>query len=810
MKFVICLAAILFPWLALTQITYSAIPKPTDAPKPFSPEESAKQVTLPKGFRLELLASEPLVRQPSGVCRDARGRLFVCELHGYNMEGQYDIEVLNETGRLDKVVRRISAPPEAFRKAEKDQIGVVKLLHDMDGDGRMDKADVWADDLPACLGIVPARDGVIVAAEPEIIFLADRDGDGHAEVRETLYKGFKGSMLERRINQPAWGPDNWIYAGRGRGGTITGPRLSEPVNLPSSDFRFKADGSAIEPVTGGTATIGWTFSGTGQRFVATTVSPGFYVAPVAWRYLKRNENVSLKGSITRAADYQRLFQVSKPHPWRTRRAKDPGFFRYYNQRYGDAESVASGYFTGSCSPMVYQDSALPGLNGHYFVCEPATNLVHRAKIHQEGAVLKIRRTAEDSNKEFLASKDIWFHPMSLAHEPDGSIAIVDFYREIIEDYSAIPRYLQQQYGLDNGKDHGRIWRLVHDDMPVAPKPDMSKMGEPRLVVEVASSYYWRRQTARRLLVEKGVLSKNGLGFLAKTIGSKSSSRDSVVNALYVLKGVGKLSGATIIPALDHRDFGVRVHALRVAEPWLDRSMELLDKVISLTRDPNPLVLIQLALTLGESRSEKARSTLEEIEKTHGELRWMKTAIQSSKSKEFTDLPTITDLRQLKDAAKQVNAVKSLKNPKLNQTFTLYSKALDGKRNLVRGEKLFKQTCAACHLVRGIGKAVGPDLTGEKNRAEETMILDVLDPDREITAGYETHLLTTAKGEVLAGLLVAEAPGNLTLRDLAGNEHVIQRKMIRKMETIKTSLMPAGLEKSLTPRDLADLIGWLRK
>ena len=189
---------------------------------------------------------------------------------------------------------------------------------------------------------------------------------------------------------------------------------------------------------------------------------------------------------------------------------------------------------------------------------------------------------------------------------------------------------------------------------------------------------------------------------------------------------------------------------------------------------------------------------------------MKTAIQSSKSKESTDLPTITDLRQLKDAAKQVNAVKSLKNPKLNQTFTLYSKALDGKRNLVRGEKLFKQTCAACHLVRGIGKAVGPDLTGEKNRAEETMILDVLDPGREITAGYETHLLTTAKGEVLAGLLVAEAPGNLTLRDLAGNEHVIQRKMIRKMETIKTSLMPAGLEKSLSPRDLADLIGWLRK
>ncbi|SVB63204.1 uncharacterized protein METZ01_LOCUS216058, partial [marine metagenome] len=185
---------LLFGLTTLVMVTlpmFAAIPKPTDAPKPLSPEESAKLVSLPKGFELELLAAEPLVRQPSGVCRDARGRLFVCELHGYNMEGQYDIEALNKTGKLDKVVRRIPAPPEAFRKAEEDQIGVVKLLRDTDGDGRMDKAEVWADDLPACLGIVPARDGVIVAAEPDIIFLADRDEDGHAEVREVLFTGFK-------------------------------------------------------------------------------------------------------------------------------------------------------------------------------------------------------------------------------------------------------------------------------------------------------------------------------------------------------------------------------------------------------------------------------------------------------------------------------------------------------------------------------------------------------------------------------------------------------------------------------------------
>jgi putative heme-binding domain-containing protein len=141
---------------------------------------------------------------------------------------------------------------------------------------------------------------------------------------------------------------------------------------------------------------------------------------------------------------------------------------------------------------------------------------------------------------------------------------------------------------------------------------------------------------------------------------------------------------------------------------------------------------------------------------------------------------------------------------------LNKKALHGKHDPKKGEKLFRETCAACHLVRGTGKAVGSDLTGEKNRAEETMILDVLAPSREITAGYATHILTTGKGETLAGLLLAEAPGNVTMRDLAGNDQVILRKNIAKMETTKASLMPVGLEQVLSPKDLADLIAWLRE
>ncbi len=805
------LACGILTWLL--PLAEGAITKPADAPKPHSPEESAKLITLPPGFRLELVAAEPLIRQPSGVCWDAQGRLFVCELHGYNLEGQYDIEVLNKTGKLDRVVRRLAAPPEAVRKAEEDQHGVVKLLRDLDGDGRMDEAVVWADDLPPCLGIVPARDGVIVTAEPDVIFLADRDGDGKAEIRETLFIGFRVSVLERRINQPRWGPDDWIYAGRGRGGHITGPRLPEPVNLPGTDFRFKPDGSAIEPVTGGTSTIGWSFTGTGQRFVATTGSPGIYVAPIPWRYLARNPKASLRGGQSRAGDYQNIHQISKPHPWRFKREKDPGFFNYYKSRYGKSESIASGYFTSACSPLVYRDDALPGLQGSYFVCEPSTNVVHRAIIKKNGTALQLERDPSEKDREFLASSDVWFHPISLAQDPVGAIVIVDFYREIIEDYSAIPRYLQQQYQLDTGKDHGRIWRLVHEDMPKAPNADMSKLGATALAEETGSAYHWRRTTARRLLVEKATLSPEAINILNELASNASGKRGSVVNALHTLANLSKLSPPPLLAGLGHADFGVRVHALRLSEEWLDRSNKVLEKIVSMTEDKESLVLIQLALTLGESHSQQAIQALETLAKEHGGLHWMNTAIQSSQGPEkgSSGDNLAQDLSSLKEAAEKLASDKPVLGDKqFVQTYERYLRALKGKHDPKRGEQLFQKTCAACHRVRGIGKAIGPDLTGERNRAEETMILDVLAPNREITAGYATHLVETKDGVSLAGLLVAEAPGNVTLRDLTGNEQVILRKNLAKMEALKVSLMPPGLEQILSPKDLADLIAWLKQ
>jgi putative membrane-bound dehydrogenase-like protein len=601
-----------------------------DAPQPLPPEESARRFKLPPGFRIELVASEPLIREPSGVCWDEQGRLFVCELHGYNLEGHLDVQDLNQTGVLDHEVRRIPANPRAQEEAKKDTFGTVKLLLDDDSDGRMDKAVVFADRLPPCYGICPARGGIIVACAPDIVFLADRDGDGKAEVRETLFTGFATGALERGINQPQWGLDNWIYFGRGHsGGLITGPHLKAPVRLGGTDFRIKPDGSVIEPVTGATHTFGHAFTEDGERFTATTSVPGLYVTPLPWRYLARNPDAAAPRTEQDVGGDKRVYPTGRPHPWRVKRAEDPGFFKFYRDRYGAGDSDAGGWFTSACGPLVYQDVAWPAeYRGQYFVCEPAQNLIHRAVIERDGPGLRLRRAPGEEASEFLTSSDQWFHPIYLAHGPDGAVYICDFYREIIEDYSAIPRYLQQQYGLIAGQNHGRLWRLPHRDAPGAPAADMSKLGADELAKEVTGLHFWRRQTARRLLLERNT--KAVAPALTRLLQSSAGVPPAqFLNALYTLHGLNALQPGDVEAALEHSNAQVRVHGMGLSEPWLDVRPTLMNSLLALTDDRNEKVLLQLALSLGASKDGRALPTLARLAREHGDVKWMPNAILSS-------------------------------------------------------------------------------------------------------------------------------------------------------------------------------------
>lgn len=639
--------------VAAVRLVWSAgIPLATDAPQPLPPEASQKQFQIAPGFRVELVAAEPLVADPVAIDFDPRSRLFVCEIHGYNLEGYLDVLELNKTGVLDKAVRRIPANPQAIKQAAQQQYGTVKLLEDTDGDGRMDRATVWADRLPPCYGVVAARDGVIVLAAPDIYYLADRDGDGKAEVRERIFTGFGLYDLWSRINNPRWGVDNWIYAANGinSGGTIQGPRLAKPVRLPATSFRFTPDGSALEPTSGSSSGFGLAIDDWGDRFMVSNQQHVLYVVPLEHRYLARNPYHAAPATLQNICTYghpARVYPISQPDPWRLARSKDPAWVQFY----GVAEATANGFFTAASGQAIYQGDQFPAeFRGNHFSVDNAQNLIHRCVLVPEGAGYLARRPAENEQTEFLRSAEQWFRPVNLMTGPEGALYIVDMYRALIEDYSAIPRYLQQIYieSLIAGADRGRIWRVVAERPPAGdgapgarrrpggtyPWVDLARCSAMELVAELEHPNAWRRKTAQRLLVERGDRSvAAALGHMLHH-GKTPQGR---LHALYTLEGLRLLEPSQVAVALADSHWALRVHGLMLSERWLDRHRELLEKAVALCEDAVPRVRLQAALSLGESRSAEAVAALSRLAARYGDDPWLRAAVLSSSAEKAAAL-----------------------------------------------------------------------------------------------------------------------------------------------------------------------------
>jgi putative heme-binding domain-containing protein len=251
-------------------------------------------------------------------------------------------------------------------------------------------------------------------------------------------------------------------------------------------------------------------------------------------------------------------------------------------------------------------------------------------IEADGSALKIRRRAGEEKSEFAASADAWSHPMNLTHGPDGCIWITDYYREIIEDYSAIPRHLQQQYGVYTGHDRGRIYRLTHRDAPHAPAADMSRLEAKELVRECASPLFWRRQTAQRLLVERR--KKSAVSALRELLADQNVQPSAIIIILRTLDQLGALTPSDLLPFLRHTDAGVRVHALQLADPWFakDEGHALLDTALAeAIAESSPRVQIQFALSLGEARDPRAFALLARFARERLMVRWMDAALLSS-------------------------------------------------------------------------------------------------------------------------------------------------------------------------------------
>jgi putative heme-binding domain-containing protein len=174
-------------------------------------------------------------------------------------------------------------------------------------------------------------------------------------------------------------------------------------------------------------------------------------------------------------------------------------------------------------------------------------------------------------------------------------------------------------------------------------------------------------------------------------------------------------------------------------------------------------------------------------------------------------PSQTDtLRKHRDPMIRERASKLLAQPETTREDLVRSflPSLQMRGDPGKGKQIYLDRCASCHRIGSQGHALGPDLMSVKTAGKEKLLVNILDPNREVAPNYVSYSVETKSGESLTGLMVVETANSVSLHGPNGVETLVLRSQIGRLQSSGRSLMPEGLEAGLTPQDMADLIDYL--
>lgn len=568
---------------------------------PFSQEaiKSLSTFQLPPGFKIELVAAEPLISDPVDMIIDEEGRMYVVEMHGYPLD-------LNHTGK-------------------------VILLTDTDGDGKMDQRTVFADSLTLPTGIMRWKKGVLVTDAPYVYYLEDTNGDGKADIKKIMLDGFALTNPQYLVNNPIYGLDNWIYlAHEGKEETNiypkkfgdsgqdiyypekpASPRLG--INANGRIVRFQPDKGTLEETSGSTQ-FGHTFDAWGHHFLVMNDNHLFQEV-IGRHYLDRNPEQVIGNATQSLSDHGDACEVFPI-------TKNPE-----NQLLTDV-----GVITSACGIMVYQGGAFPekyNRGDMTLVCEPVSNLIHADRIKDNGASFTASRIFD--KKEFLASTDSWFRPVNLYTGPDGAVYVVDYYREIIEHPEWMSDEAVQSGKLYKGIDKGRIYRIssaATGPVTWTSNFNMNELRNSELIAKLNSPNIWWRRNAQRLLVDR---KDTRIVPLLNSLAEKIKNPLGCLHALWTLEGINRLTSSLIKKALVNPVPGIRENGIKLAELHLKEDPSLIPALINMETDTDAKVRYQLLCTLGSVNTASADSARQRIlfEDIHD--KWVQIAALSASS-----------------------------------------------------------------------------------------------------------------------------------------------------------------------------------
>jgi putative heme-binding domain-containing protein len=488
--------------------------------RPLSPDEAIEAMTVPAGFTVELVASEPDIVNPIAMAFDDRGRIWVTESIEYP---------------------RKDAGPGRDR---------VKVLEDLDRDGRAEKVTLFADGLNIPTGIACGHGGVWVLNAPDLLLLSDSNGDQRADRREVVLTGFGRADLHELPSTLTWGPDGWLYGFNG---------VFNPSRIVSrgKEFAFTCALWRVHPRTREF-----------QVFSQGTSNP----YGLAW---------DPAGSATVEACHwanDHLFHFVETG--------------YYTRQAGAYPPYT--FVLGSITDHSHQKTAYCGLA--YFDSEaypPAfRHRLYTGNIH--GGCINVDRLTRDGSTyqahaepDFLAANDAWFMPVAQKVGPDGCLYILDWY----DRYHCYQDANRDPEGIDRLK--GRLYRVRYQNSPRAPRFNLAREGDDELIQRLASSNIYFREAAQRLLTER--ITPAIRAKLRRLVLDDAQTRAARRHGLWTLIGTGGLEPEFHLELLRHSETVFRAWAVRAAGDRRVVEPAIRDAVARLAHDPSRDVQLQVAI-----------------------------------------------------------------------------------------------------------------------------------------------------------------------------------------------------------------------
>ena len=587
------------------------------------PAEAIKAFEGVNGFHMELIAAEPMINSPIAAAFDEDGNMYACEMRDYPYK-----------------------PAEGL-----EPIGSVRMLRDTNGDGVYDEAHLFADKLLWAAGVVPWKGGIFVASCPDIWYFKDTDGDHKADIKRKVFTGFGTNNQQAMVNNLQFGMDGWVYgATAGNGGKIRpGDQTNTtPISIDGRDFRFDPETEKFETITG-TVQFGNTFDDWGNRFLCSESSP-ISQSVLPEHYLARNPYLpSPRGVHSLAPHPTPIYRISPVERWRQIRSSRRVAL---NRRSAGSAGASHHVIDAAAGVTIYRGGAYPPeYYGQMFVGDGQNNLIHRRSFSPDGVPFKTERI--DQQTDFIRTPDIWFRPVNLINAPDGTLYCCDMSREVLESIH-IPLDVVKHLDLKSGRDNGRIYRVAPPNFRFPGQPHLSTASTADLVAKLEHPNSWYRDTALRLLHERA--DQSAVAALRKLVRETQKPQARVL-ALWALNVFQQLDEQSIRIGLADAHPGVRENAIRLAEPKLKSSPELLKTVIALATDDVARVRFQAAFSLGETDAPSSVAALANIARRDGDDQWIRTAVLSSVAKSADKL--FLELIKSSDATKSMTILGQL-------------------------------------------------------------------------------------------------------------------------------------------------------